>query len=264
MDRNKAVYKLKGLPPIYYLNLDEQPERAQYMEDQFKYWEIEDYTRISAYDGRDGRDLGDILKGRYPDMMSSGEVGCTTSHLKALKHFLETSDSPCVLIMEDDCDISTVSNWPFTWKDFFCKVPYDYDVVQLAIINPAQVHVKMHRRFVNDFSTACYLITRHHAQKLINLHVRGGKYKLDNGVKPRAVADDLIYNSGNTFSIPLFLYKIELGSSIHNEHVDVFHKSSYDGLWNFWKVDATNVGDWNPIFDYDPYFGRIPPGFEDK
>jgi GR25 family glycosyltransferase involved in LPS biosynthesis len=173
MDKNKAIYKLKGLPPIYYLNLDEQPERAQYMEGQFKYWEIQDYTRISAYDGRDGRDLGDILKGRYPDNMSSGEVGCVTSHLKALKHFLENSDSSCALIMEDDCDISTVTHWPFNWKDFFCKVPYDYDVVQLAIINPAQVHVKMHRRFVNDFSTACYLITRHHAQKLISLHVRG-------------------------------------------------------------------------------------------
>ena len=53
------------------------------MEDQFEYWEIKNYTRISAYDGRDGRDLGDILKGRYPDGMSSGEVGCTTSHLKA-------------------------------------------------------------------------------------------------------------------------------------------------------------------------------------
>ena len=62
MDKNKSSYKLKGLPPIYYLNLDEQPERAEYMEGQFKYWEIEDYTRISAYDGRDGRDLGDILK----------------------------------------------------------------------------------------------------------------------------------------------------------------------------------------------------------
>ena len=168
MDRNKALYKLKGLPPIYYLNLDEQPERKEYMEGQFKYWEVEDYTRISAYDGRDGRDLGDILKGRYPDNMSSGEVGCVTSHLKALKYFLENSDAPCALIMEDDCDISTVKHWPFTWKDFFCKVPYDYDVVQLAVINPAQVHLKMHRRFVNDFSTACYMITRHHAQKLMN------------------------------------------------------------------------------------------------
>ena len=30
-------------------------------------------------------------------MMSSGEVGCVTSHLKALKYFLENSDSPCAL-----------------------------------------------------------------------------------------------------------------------------------------------------------------------
>ena len=94
MDKNKAAYKLKNLPPIYYLNLDGQPERREYMENQFKYWQIEDYTRISAYDGRDD-DLGHILKGRYPDAMSSGEVGCTTSHLKAIKYWYENSDSPC-------------------------------------------------------------------------------------------------------------------------------------------------------------------------
>ena len=269
MDKNKAAFKLKGLPPIYYLNLDEEPERMMYMEAQLKYWEIENYTRISAYDGRDGRDLGDILKGRYPDGMSSGEVGRTTSHLKALKHFIDESDAPCAIIMEDDCDIGTALYWRFTWKDFFCKVPYDYDVIQLAIINPASVHLQLHRRFVNDFSTACYMITRHHAEKLIRLHCRGGytgkqTYKLDNGVKPRAVADDLIYNSGNTFSIPLFLYRIELGSSIHKEHLDVFHKSSYEGMWDFWKREAVNIGDWNPLFDYDPYAGRLPPGFQNK
>jgi hypothetical protein len=263
-DKNKAVHKLKGLPPIYYLNLDEQPDRKQYMEEQFKYWEIENYTRISAYDGRDGRDLGDILKGRYPDNMSSGEVGCTTSHLKALKHFLQNSNSPCAIIMEDDCDISTASYWPFNWKDFYSKVPYDYDVIQLAIINPGSLHVRLHHRFVNDFSTACYMITRYHAEKLIRLHCREEKYKIDNGVKPRAVADDLIYNSGNTFAIPLFLYRIELGSSIHKEHVDVFHKSSYDGLWDFWKTQASKIDDWNVVFDYDPFFGRLPPGMEGK
>jgi len=264
MDRNKATFKLKGFPPIYYLNLDEEPERMMYMEAQLKYWEIENYTRISAYDGRGDRDLGHILKGRYPDGMSSGEVGCTTSHLKAMRHFLDNSDASCALIMEDDCDISTVSHWPFNWKDFHRKVPYDYDVIQLVIINPAQITLQLHRRFVNDFSTACYLITRRHAQKLMELHERDGKYKLDNGVKPRAVADDLIYNSGNTFAIPLFLYRIQLGSSIHPEHLDVFHKSSYEGLWNFWKQDASTLESWDAIFDYDPFAGRLPPGFEDK
>ena len=263
MDKNKSVYKAKGLPPIYYLNLDGQLERKQYMEEQFKYWEIENYTRISAYDGRND-DLSDILKGRYPDAMTSGEVGCVTSHLKALKYWLETSDSPCALIMEDDCDLDVIKHWGFTWKDFFSKIPYDYDVIQLAIINTVQVHIRLHRRFVNDFSTACYLITRHHAQKLINLHVRDDKYKLDNGVKPRAVADDLIYNSGNTFSIPLFMYKIELGSSIHGDHIEAFHKSNYDGIWGFWKNESNKIDDWNSFFDYDPYFGTLPPGMENK
>ena len=261
-EKNKAAYKLKGLPHIYCINLDDKTDRWESMETQFKYWEIENYTRVSAYDGRED-DLGSILKGRYPDNMSSGEVGCVTSHLKALREFLD-SEEKCALIMEDDCDINTVGFWPFSWKDFFCKVPYDYDVVQLAIINPAQVNVKLHRRFVNDFSTACYLINRRYAQKLLDLHTRGDKYKLDNGVKPRAVADDLIYNSGNTFAIPLFLYKIELGSDIHDAHVDVFHKSSYEGLWKFWKNDASAIEDWDEIFDYDPYFGTLPPGWENK
>jgi hypothetical protein len=52
MDKNKSAYKLKNLSPVYYLNLDGQPERMDYMEEQFKYWEIENYTRISAYDGK--------------------------------------------------------------------------------------------------------------------------------------------------------------------------------------------------------------------
>ena len=211
--------KFAGLPPIYYINLDGEPNRAESLENQFKEFEIENFTRISAYDGRED-DLSDILKGRYPKNLTSGEVGCTTSHLKALKYYLDNSDSPCALIMEDDCDISTVNYWNFNWSDFYRARPYAYDVIQLAVINPAQVHLKMHRRFVNDFSTACYLITRHHAQKLIDLHCRGDKYKLDQNVKPRAVADDLIYNSGLTYVCPLFLYKIELGSSIHDLHVD--------------------------------------------
>ena len=81
MDKNKAAYKLNNIGPIYCLNLDGQPERWEYMQSQFKYWNIEDkVTRISAYDGRED-DLSDIIKGRYPTMMAAGEVGCSTSHL---------------------------------------------------------------------------------------------------------------------------------------------------------------------------------------
>ena len=52
-DKNKSAFKLQGLPKIYWLNLDADVERRKYMEDQFDYWEIENHTRISGYDGRD-------------------------------------------------------------------------------------------------------------------------------------------------------------------------------------------------------------------
>ena len=52
MDKNKSVFKLKGLPNSYWLNLDADEHRRIYMEAQFKYWEIENHTRIAGYDGR--------------------------------------------------------------------------------------------------------------------------------------------------------------------------------------------------------------------
>jgi len=258
-ERNKCPDKLKGIGPIYCINLDGQPERWEYMQKQFKYWNIEDkVTRISAYDGRDD-DLSDIISGKYPDTMSSGEIGCVTSHLKAIKMFLDT-DAPYAIMMEDDCSLDLVQTWNFTWRDFFSHIPFDWDVVQIAIICTGDIHVKLHKRFVNDFSTACYLITRHHAEKLVRLHCRGGytgkqKYKLDNGCKPRAVADDLIYNSGNTFAIPMLVYNYQLGSSIHPEHVDAFHKGNYDAQTNYWIQNSSQI-DIKDFMNYDPYVGR--------
>ena len=120
--------------------------------------------------------------------------------------------------------------------------------------------MNIHNRFVNDFSTACYMITRHHATKLLKHHIRGEKYKLDNGVSPRAVADDLIYNSGLTYTIPVFHYKIELGSSIHPEHIEVFHRNSHDGILSYWKEEVCKLSDPNALFEYNPYIGRMPPG----
>ncbi len=259
VDTNKSMYKLENFGPVYCLNLDGQPDRWQYMESQFKYWGVTDYQRVSAYDGRED-DLSDILTGRYPENMSGGEIGCITSHLKAIKMFLDT-DAPYAIMMEDDCNLDTVHHWNFTWNDFVAHLPYDYDVVQLAIICTGDIHVKLHRRFVNDFSTACYMITRHHAEKLVLHHCRGGytgkqKYKLDNGCKPRPVADDLIYNSGNTFSTPILLYRLELGSSIHPEHIDSFHRASHDGILNWWQQAGAQL-DAKTLCDYDPYLGKV-------
>jgi len=261
-EKNKAVYKLKNFGPLYYINLDGQPERDAEMQSMCKYWELNP-TRVSAFDGRHG-DLNHILEGNHDIGITSGEVGCVTSHLKAIKQWYETTDTPYAIFAEDDVSFDTARFWNFTWDQFVEKLPYDWDVVQLAIINPGVVYASMHARWVNDFSTACFMITRHHAKKLIDHHCVGDKFRLDQGVKPRPVADDLIYNCGRTYAIPLFHYKIELGSSIHPEHIEVFHKGSHKGILDHWRESLAQMEDQSQLFEYDPYLGRIPPECQGK
>lgn len=42
--------KLKGIPTIYYLNLDSEVDRRRYMEKQFQTWNLNNVKRFSASD----------------------------------------------------------------------------------------------------------------------------------------------------------------------------------------------------------------------
>ncbi|BCU96454.1 MAG: hypothetical protein CM15mV12_2180 [uncultured marine virus] len=52
------------------------------------------------------------------------------------------------------------------------------------------------------------------------------------------------------------MYKIQLGSSIHPEHIGVFHKQNHEALWNFWETQGSQhvLG---TLMDYNPYLGRV-------
>ena len=124
MDKNKSVYKLKGIPHIYWINLDSDTHRRKYMEQQFNYWEIENHIRISGYDGRED-DVCQFLSGRAPDNMTQGEIGCCMTHLKAIRHFYENMNEDYVLILEDDVMFDTVKYWNFTWRDFTSRLLFN-------------------------------------------------------------------------------------------------------------------------------------------
>ena len=250
---NKSAYKLKKFPRVYWINLDSNTDRREYMEKQFSYWEIDNHVRIPGYDGGS---VKKFLSGTYPERVTMNEIGCCMSHLQAIKTFYEDTDDEYCMIVEDDVDFSTANFWNFTWQEFANNLPLYWDCMQLTTICTGDIHIRMHLKFINDFSAACYLITRHHAEKIIKNHIRGIRFKLDNGVKPRPVSEDLIFESGRAFTFPIFLYNIGFESNIHQEHIDTFHRGSRDALFDFWK-EYGHCFDLKDYMNYDPYFYKV-------
>ena len=123
--------KLKGMGPILWINLDTETNRQEHMNGLFDFYEIPN-TRISAIDARGNNDVSDLLIGRYPELVTQGELGCTMSHLKAIKHFYFNTQLDSIIICEDDIVFDTVSTGHLLGMDLcpmfhmigmYCSVP---------------------------------------------------------------------------------------------------------------------------------------------
>ena len=224
---------LAAFAPVYYINLDRSLQRREELEKALRYYGVE-AQRIAAVDAH--KDPYSYLIGDLPENMSAPELGCTLSHLIAIRRYLESNTQDYAIIIEDDLDFSTCTNWPFSFEQLLSKAPYNWDVLQLAIINAQEFIVNLHRRTSADGSTGCYVINRHYAEKLVRLHWHGEKVKIDQMRYFRPVADELIYNAGITYSIPLFNCKLALGSTIHDaEHLEDVHRVAYEAVKEFWE-----------------------------
>lgn len=235
--------KLENFGPVYLINLKDHRHRLKNAEHQFKKYKIKDYTVIEAIDGRKN-DLSDIIIGEYPNLKPS-EIGCITSHIKALNHWLNTSDSEYAIIMEDDFSFDTVQYWQWDWDYVIKNIPERADIVQFVLIQNDPVKFSMHKKMPYEFqnrmsyawSTACYLIKRQYAKKIVELHHHNGKYKLSSYGYKNQAADVILYNLGNAYSMPLFTHILDVKNSINNKHEE-FHVRSKNNIDSWWKSNA--------------------------
>jgi GR25 family glycosyltransferase involved in LPS biosynthesis len=235
--------KLKNFGPVYLINLKDQVHRLKSAQKQFKQYRIKDYTVIEAIDGRNN-DLSSIIDGKYPNLKPS-EIGCITSHIKALRHWLETSNSEYAIIMEDDFSFDTVDYWRWDWDYVLKNIPKDADIVQFVMIKNEPIKFNMHKkesfdrrnRATYSWSTACYLIKRKYAEMLVQKHVVGNKFKLDSFGFRNQAADVVLYNLGNAYSMPLFTHIFDQKGSINQDHSD-FHNRSRNFIYEWWKKNA--------------------------
>ena len=227
---------LDTLPPLYYINLDHRSEKRDYMERLLHAHGVVG-TRIAATNGLD--DIRSLLyHGVVPKGLKSTQLACTISHLRAIRHWLTTSDTDTALICEDDVSFDTVANWPFTWATVMSQLPYYWDMFQCCItyhpMHPATISLHPHQ--TTDFSCVAYVIRRRYAEKLMDLYWRDGTWTLDYPSIYTLTAEEVLYKPGVCISLPMFTYTNEFESSIQTkEHMNQYHTPSREFVLDVWK-----------------------------
>lgn len=215
----KTTDYLDGIDVIYWINLDRSVDRRQRMEKMFEdpVFAQKKIIRISAVDGK-AHDIDQILnvnfEGMQPDKFSKVEYACLLSHLNAIKQFSE-SNNKTALIMEDDMTLEYKPYWKKSVQQIIDNAPNDWELIQLCInINSPlkQIYTKNSNGHVS--CNGAYVINKNGSLKL-----NENKYKLGDTLH---VADVYIFNKISTYAYkyPMFTYKFNQTSTIHQEHLE--------------------------------------------
>jgi len=211
------TFKLKNLPPIYVVSLEESFDRRINLIHQLQHYHIHNYyfclyKRFAEYDWN--------ITGMHVDRISHNSYGPTTSHILTNKYWTENTDYEYALIIEDDIDLSTIDLWNFKWDDLFKSLPEDWDCVQLAVMreNPDDLEFRIKQRYMKDFGCQIYLVKRHYAERMAQLYYRPDGFNFEiptcivhiteeekDWIDLYPIAENLVFEGiGKTYSIPLF------------------------------------------------------------
>jgi hypothetical protein len=267
MDLNN---KLRGLPHIYYLNLDERIDRKDYTETQYDKWKIKNYQRVSTSKYRlcnyeEWKDK--VILNPHTDIYFKNkrhliESAMTLSYLDLIKNWLETTDDKHFIIMEDDYDLSMIEYWHFDWEYLMNHIPYDWDVIQLGFENSDFIPCFLHPT-LEQSGTGPLLLNRNYAEKIMRIHYSKSEDKFNLNQKinsyywtkkynnPSLIGDYIISKNGRSYSIPLIYMDSEIGSYeinyIRSHQKFLTHIKDIYNIW--WK----NLRDYYTLEDFFTY-----------
>jgi hypothetical protein len=234
--------KLKGIPDVYYVNLDNRIDRKEYMESQFDYWGIENYHRVSAtkYLASEFDKWKHIIRNEKNYTLDLVSVANFISNIETIKNWLETSKDEYFILMEDDYDLSLIEYWNFNWDYLINHIPYDWDCIQLGFESSGDIHFFLHPKRSNTCFGAC-LINRHYAKKLLSLYFKEGLFILDNEINGVhcGYLDHTITNNGKVYCIPLipqnpYFTSYENYDTRENHSLEIFF-NTYNLYHDWWK-----------------------------
>lgn len=210
--------------PTYYINLDRSAARRRRFEDQLKEFSTH-ATRIPAVDGRNidldvstqGVDGTYTFKGQKRSVSvrgylksgerrlpcSKGELGCTLSHLHAIRTAFDNGDA-LALIFEDDVTFELMPFWPQTLIDIVGSAPSGWEILNLTSSRACSregfdVHTP-----VFDYSAQAYIINRKGMSRLSSLvfHEHTTRFVQDRRIEnwEWILADWFLFNTARTYT----------------------------------------------------------------
>ena len=214
------------------------------------YYGLTNRTMIIGYDGRKNDYLNDpLVSGAYFAQMNSCEVACSMSHVKAIKHWYETSDTEYAIFFEDDIDFTVSNYWNFNWNDVMSILPEGWNIIQLCLIRVNDIDtVRLHMRTNINWSAGAYLVSRKYAKRIVEDYCPEDKYTLFLKGDPKAIpfAENVVYFLGepHTFTLPLFTENISFNSVFYPDFIKNTHKDnnikSAKFVYNWWKENGKN------------------------
>ena len=241
--------KLDNLPSIYYVNLDNRIDRREYMENQFNFWNIKDFKRISAskYLASKFDDWKHLIsnKSNLDFSYKIANIANFITHIEMIKDWLEQTDEKYFIMMEDDYDLSLIKHWNFDWNYLMNNIPYDWDCIQLGYESYDKINFFLHPKERATYFGPC-MINRSYAEKLIRLYFDGSKYIIDNEkndllhVNNGVCNGDVDYSicqNGKTYCIPLIPQNPHIKSfedSVERDDWDHVH-GTYDAYYRWWN-----------------------------
>jgi hypothetical protein len=250
--------KLKGLPPIALLTLDERLDKQEYTESQYDYWGIRDYKKVSGSKYQfstyeDWKDL--VILNSFDNYKKKDrhitDMSIALSYLQIIKNWLETTNEKHLILMEDDYDLSFIEYWHFDWQYLMNNIPYDWDCIQMSFENPNIIPCFLHP-ILSGHGVGASLINRRYAEKIISLHYKDGKFDLSQKISnrqwtlpPNFTVDYFLGHNGKTYCLPLISVNQNMGSYPENicrkdERTDLqFSYKAYQKWWTELRDEYT-------------------------
>jgi GR25 family glycosyltransferase involved in LPS biosynthesis len=205
------------------------------------------FKRIKGFDGYKIKNTqGDTIDGisflNYYSDMTKGEIGCTMSHLLAIKNAYDNQES-IVIISEDDTSFMLLPFIDKKIETIIDEAPEGWEILQLFTFGNSNNEraYKYIRNIKGSRSTICYVINTKGMEKILdhayqrdqNLFKIYPKEKNNFDVPSEGVADIFIYDLATTYILQpciVFPYNTTLASTIHDDHTPHHLETAFEIL----------------------------------